>query len=101
MGAGHLNAKRALQQFAPGESDLTSGTATVPTIGWDYGSTSFAGDFNRYVIDEELQGGDVISITLAWDREIKLTVDDGVFNAGDTFEVPSDPNTSDDVINDL
>lgn len=101
MGAGHLNAKRALQQFVPGESDLTSGTATVPTIGWDYGHTSFAGDLNRYVIDQELQGDDVISITLAWDREVKLTVDDGVFNAGDTFQVPSDPNTSDDLINDL
>jgi subtilisin family serine protease len=35
MGTGHLNAKRALQQFIPGEFDLTAGEATVPPIGWD------------------------------------------------------------------
>jgi hypothetical protein len=34
MGAGHLNVRRAIQQFAPGEY----GPGVVPRIGWDYGS---------------------------------------------------------------
>jgi subtilisin family serine protease len=38
MGAGHLNAKRALQQFAPGEFE--SDASPVATIGWDYGHTT-------------------------------------------------------------
>jgi hypothetical protein len=41
MGAGHLNAKRAVQQFAPGEHD--SDGAQVPVIGWDYGQTPARG----------------------------------------------------------
>ncbi|MCH7750805.1 MAG: S8 family serine peptidase [Planctomycetes bacterium] len=101
MGTGQLNAKRALQQFLPGEFDSDTGLNSVPTIGWDYGHTSFNGDFNRYLIDTPLTEGDLISITLAWDREVELTVDDGVFSAGDTFVGSSDPNTADDMINDL
>jgi subtilisin family serine protease len=38
MGAGHLNARRASQQFAPGE--YLSDSAEVPAIGWDYGNTT-------------------------------------------------------------
>lgn len=108
MGAGHLNAKRALQQFAPGEFDLTPAeggnqVADVPSIGWDFGHTITTGSENRYVIDEELQSGDVISITLAWDRQVEFEVNTGdpnAFDAGDTFEDYSDPD-ADDVINDL
>jgi hypothetical protein len=107
MGAGHLNAKRALQQFAPGEFDLTpSGPdqeATVPAIGWDFGHTNGTFGLNRYVIDQELEEGDVISITLAWDRLVEFEIDGGTsdfFDPGDTFEDYSDPD-ADDVINDL
>jgi len=103
MGVGHLNAKRALQQFIPGEQQI-SGTrfdpvssyaAPVPLIGWDYGTV---GDpnltnneifpMNRYLLDGTLQAGDFISITLAWDREVEFANDadmDGEFDVGDTF----------------
>jgi hypothetical protein len=104
MGTGHLNAKRALQQFIPGEFDLTpSGAdqeATVPAIGWDFGHTNGTFGLNRYIIDQELQGGNVISITLAWDRLVEKNGDPNAFTVGDTFEEYTDPD-ADDVINDL
>ncbi len=93
MGAGHLNAKRALQQFIPGEHDFngtdgfTPPVGDVPLIGWDYGTitgTNFP--FNKYVLDTPLVAGNFISITLAWDREVELTIDDGSFAINDTFE---------------
>ena len=104
MGTGQLNAKRAVQQLLPGEFDSDTGLNSVPTIGWDYGHTAFNGDFNRYLIDTPLTEGDLISITLAWDREVTFDIDGGtsdVFDAGDTFNESSDPNTADDQINDL
>ncbi len=104
MGAGHLNAKRALQQFIPGEQEV-SGTrftevqdyaAPVPVIGWDYGTvgdpnlpSNTVFPMNRYLLDGTLQQGDFISITLAWDREVEFANDadmDGEFDIGDTFE---------------
>lgn len=93
----------------PGEFDVTpigggDNETTVPTIGWDFVHTSTTGTLNRYIIDEELQGGDVISITLAWDRHVEFEIDGGTpdfFDSGDTFEEYTDPNTADDVINDL
>ena len=103
MGTGHLNAKRALQQFLPGEQEISGTTfdevgdytGSVPVIGWDYGTiagvfpnpASFP--FNRYLLDEELQQGDFISITLAWDREVEFLNDGGTageFDVNDTFE---------------
>lgn len=65
MGAGHLNAKRAIQQFGGGRysPDLTP----VPLIGWDYGMTQDQEDINKYVFEEELMGKSFVSITLAWD----------------------------------
>lgn len=105
MGAGHLNAKRAYQQFLPGEFDTIPvgggiGEATVPKIGWDFGHTTGINRFNRYIIDEELQEGQYISITLAWDRLVEKSGDPNEFEVGDTFEEYSDPD-ADDVINDL
>jgi hypothetical protein len=86
MGAGHLNASRALTQFRAGESD--SDDLDVSTIGWDYGTTTGAGDRNKYRFDGELLGDTFISITLAWDREVAFDVDadaDGQYDPGDTF----------------
>ena len=60
MGAGHLNAKRALQQFAPGEFEPDG--ADVPAIGWDYGMTTGTGDINKYAIDQQMTAGSFISI---------------------------------------
>ena len=105
MGAGQLNAKRAVQQFQPGEFDSDTGLNMVPTIGWDYGHTAFDGDFNRYQIDTTLTAGDYISITLAWDRVVEFDTDGGTpgaYDIGDTFQDYTDPNgTADDQINDL
>lgn len=103
MGAGHLNAKRALQQFLPGEFD--SDGADVPSIGWDYGMTSGEDDTNVYHFGEELQAGSYISLTLAWDRVVEFDTDGGtlgMYDIGDTFEeyTETDP-YADDVINDL
>jgi hypothetical protein len=102
MGAGHLNAKRAVQQFSAGEHD--SDSAPVPAIGWDYGHTSGAGDFNKYVISQTLLGGAFISITMAWDRVVSLTDanSNDLFDFGETFVQYQDTSPpADDVINDL
>jgi hypothetical protein len=99
MGVGHLNAKRALQQFLPGEFEADG---NVPAIGWDYGTTTGDNNMRRYRLSEELQLGDFISVTLAWDRFSELLEPDGVYNLGDAFEeyTETDP-YADDVINDL
>jgi len=104
MGAGHLNAKRALQQFAVGE--FSSDGADVPLIGWDYGGTSGIDDINKYAFNQPLRGGSFISIMLAWDRVVNFLVDEGFQHVyddpDDEFEPYSDflPH-ADDVINDL
>ena len=91
MGAGHLNARRALQQFASGEIDATVPTGTVvPQIGWDYGNTVDTGSFfNEYVFEDPLPAGSFVSITLAWDRIVNLDMDAGTtgeYDVNDTFE---------------
>ena len=103
MGAGHLNAKRAVQQYASGEYD--SDGAPVPVIGWDYGHTSGIDDINKYVFAQPLLGGSYISVTIAWDRVVFFEFDGGTLNQydiGDTFEpyLSTLPH-ADDVINDL
>jgi hypothetical protein len=105
MGAGHLNAKRALQQFRNGEFD--SDGNDVPLIGWDYGQTTGQNDNNQYRLAQKLLGGSFISITLAWDRVVEFANDvdmDGQYDPQDTFQEShvggiNPPN--DDQINDL
>ncbi len=103
MGAGHLNAKRALQQFIPGEYEADS--TAIPTIGWDFGTTSGTSDINKYAFNQQMTAGDFISVTLAWDRKVEFDTDTapiGVFNPGDTFkEYTIDEPNADDVISDL
>jgi hypothetical protein len=93
MGAGHLNASRALTQFAPGE--WPSDSDDVPLIGWDWGTTTGInpvteqGDINRYRFEEPLLGSSFVSITLAWDRQVEFAVDNGTmnhFDEDDSFE---------------
>ncbi len=104
MGTGHLNAKRALQQFIPGEHDFNGTFSTpivgdVPLIGWDFGTISGTSlPINKYLLEEPLQAGNFISITLAWDRVSELLTDDGVYNSGDAFEPFTD---LDDVLSNL
>jgi len=103
MGAGHLNATRAKIQFDAGEWDDDE---EIPPIGWDFGTTPGAGEFNRYQFFGELQAGSYISITLAWDREVTFNNDGGTaneFDFGDSFEpyTPGLGPPDDSVINDL
>jgi hypothetical protein len=102
LGAGHLNANRALQQFRNGEFD--SDGADVPIIGWDFGHTAGEDDNNKYVFAQKLVGGSFISITLAWDRHVVFDNDvdmDGEFDIGDTFNESTANPPNDDQINDL
>ena len=105
MGVGHLNAYRALQQYAPGEFD--AGGAAVPLIGWDYGRTTGEDNNQKYVFAQQLTAGSFVSITLAWDRQVVFQNDTsptGAFNTGDTFAPSTSPSffpENDDQINDL
>jgi hypothetical protein len=95
MGTGHLNAKRALQQFIPGEHELNGNygdptVGDVPHIGWDFGTIA-AEPFpiNKYKLEGNLQAGHWFSATLAWDRLVELATDGGIagqFDANDTFQ---------------
>lgn len=79
MGAGHLNAKRAVEQLAAGEK--TPGG--VLDIGWDF---NFQGDPfipNKYTLS--LEEGDYVSATLVWDREVELNSPNLDYERGDTF----------------
>jgi len=101
MGAGHLNASRALQQYSAGQ--FAPDGDPVPLIGWDFRATTDFKDVRKYVLNEELLGGSYIAITLAWDRVVEFDHDGGtpgVFDYGDTFEIYSEPD-ADDVMNDL
>jgi len=77
LGAGHLNAKNAFDNFAPGEY----GPGMVPRIGWDYGSVGTLGT-QEYTINEQVSGW--VAITLAWDRRV-VKISDGPYVPSDQF----------------
>lgn len=81
MGAGHLNAFRAYQQFQPGQ---WSPSAKVPAIGWDYNQVS---TYRDYQLNEPLKAGSFVSITLTWDRQVELSDsnNNGEFDDGESF----------------
>ncbi len=83
MGTGQLNAFRAYQQFSPGEWEPS---AAVPPIGWDY-RTVEASSYRDYVLEQPLQEGSFVSVTLAWDRLVELQDlnNDKQYNIGDKF----------------
>ncbi|MEH2061299.1 MAG: S8 family serine peptidase [Nostoc sp.] len=68
MGAGHLNAFRAYQQFSPGQWPPSD---AVPAIGWDYRTVN-AGASVEYTLAKPLKGNSFITVTLAWDRLVEL-----------------------------
>jgi Subtilase family len=81
LGAGHLNAFRAYQQFQAGQWQPT---APVASIGWDYNQVT---TYQDYVIDKPLKAGSFVAITLAWDRMVEL-IDrnsNGTYDRGETF----------------
>ncbi|MCC7473971.1 MAG: S8 family serine peptidase [Pirellulales bacterium] len=102
MGAGELDAKRAVQQFAPGDFNNT-GTATVPAIGWDYGHTNGLNSNIKYKFSQQLVAGSFLSITVAFDRKVVFDTDSGTvgkFDFGDSFQestsfVPGQDQTND------
>jgi hypothetical protein len=84
MGAGHLNASRAYQQLDAGEF----ATGAIPLIGWNYGFIDDPDNPNKYVLNQMLNAGDYVSITLAWDRELALDTQNPPFEEykpGDQF----------------
>lgn len=68
MGAGHLNAFRAYQQFSGGQWQPST---SVPSIGWDYRQID-AGKSVDYALAKPLKQGSFISVTLNWDRLVEL-----------------------------
>ncbi|MFO0792013.1 MAG: S8 family serine peptidase [Pirellulales bacterium] len=88
IGAGALNAKRALKQYAAGEfdSDLTS-SGSIPVLGWDNAFSQGLNQKQNYYFNQPLMPNSFISITLSWDRVVSL-VDgnsNGLYDAGDSF----------------
>lgn len=79
MGAGHLNAGRALTQFRSGE--WSSGEA-IPAIGWDWGESGGGGTTYSYPFAAPLQGG-YVAITLTWDRPVTKTGPDDTYIPGE------------------
>jgi Subtilase family len=68
MGAGHLNAFRAYQQFSAGQWQPL---VAVPSIGWDYRQVD-AGKSVDYGLAKPLKQGSFVAITLSWDRLVEL-----------------------------
>lgn len=63
MGAGHLNAARALRQYRSGEWNSLE---SIPSIGWDFGESGGLSSEYRYPLSVTTSG--YIAVTLAWDR---------------------------------
>lgn len=94
IGAGALNASRALTQFSAGEhdSDLTS-NGIIPVIGWDNAFSQGPGGLHTYYFDTPLMGNSFISATLSWDRIVNLndTDNNGLFTSGESFAAAANP----------
>jgi Subtilase family len=84
MGAGHLNAFRAYQQFQPGQ---WSPNLPVNNIGWDYNQILGQGYYRDYAFSQPLKAGSFIAVTLAWDRMVDLadTNGNGEYDEGESF----------------
>ncbi|MGJ5673756.1 MAG: S8 family serine peptidase [Nostochopsis sp.] len=83
MGAGHLNAFRAYQQFSGGQWKPSQ---SIPAIGWNYDTVN-AGSSVEYVLAKPLQQKSFVAITLAWDRLVELNDKNknNQFDAGENF----------------
>ncbi len=89
MGTGHLNAYRAFEQFKSGQWNPT---APVPPIGWDYQtvdvSEAEAPSYRDYELEQPLQGGSHVAVTLAWNRLVELqdSNQNDAFDEGESFQ---------------
>lgn len=84
MGAGHLNAKSAFDNFKVGEHEA----GVVPLIGWDFGTVGFLNNVD-YTFNRQASGW--VAITLAWNRFVLKSSDTGYLPT-DLFDpyAPSD-----------
>jgi len=83
LGAGALNARRALAQYKAGP--YTGGD--IADLGWAFGETGGFGTLFSYPLAETFGGG-YISITLAWDRIVdKLGGSANIYGGSDVFTV--------------
>ncbi len=83
MGTGQLNARRAYQQFSPGQ---WSPQTPVAPIAWDYNQVA-TDAYRDYVFAKPLRKDSFVSATLAWDRLVQLNDQnsDDEYTAGETF----------------
>jgi hypothetical protein len=79
IGAGHLNAKRALDLYKSGEQD----PGIVPKLGWDYHTIGGVGSTVEYIFNSP--GSGFVAATLTWDRRVELTDPDNTYSPGDDF----------------
>lgn len=68
LGAGHLNAYRAYQQFSTGQWQPE---AVVPVMGWDYNQV-IANSHQDYRLETPLKAGSYAAVTLTWNRLVEL-----------------------------
>jgi hypothetical protein len=68
LGAGQLNALRALEQFSTGQQDSAQ---PVGNMGWDYEWIKFSA-YREYILDRPLAKDSWVSATLVWDRLVEL-----------------------------
>lgn len=82
LGAGQLNAKRSVQQFAAGQQ----APGRVGALGWNYGTIQ-PRQFHEYYFDRPLVGGGLVVATLVWQRRVILTNANGDrdFSQGESF----------------
>jgi hypothetical protein len=82
MGAGHLNANRAVQQLRGGKHNPGS----VPAIGWNWAEHNDPFTPDPYTLPD-LSEGDYVSATLAWNRVLALNTssENNQYEPGDTF----------------
>ncbi|NJL01213.1 MAG: S8 family serine peptidase [Spirulinaceae cyanobacterium SM2_1_0] len=83
IGAGHLNAYRAYQQFEAGQ---WRAEAAVPSRGWDYGEVAVTSS-RDYTFDAPLRGGSFVAATLTWHRHVELNDANGNdrYDIGENF----------------
>jgi hypothetical protein len=82
IGAGQLNAFRALQQLQAGQQ----GTGQVNALGWDFNFIN-QGQYKEYAFTQPLQADSFVAITLTWDRLVSLNDRNGnrKFDLGESF----------------
>ncbi len=84
MGAGHLNASRAYEQFSAGQWSYHH---PIPAIGWNYDRLNTPGSYQEYLLEKPLKQGSLVSLTLAWNRWVELQDTNGndQYDLGETF----------------